>query len=167
MTRVMRVSFSLLCVNHFYLHVKPIKESLALLIIDNHKTHIMLQAILYCREKNITIVGLPPHTSHRFQPLDVSFFGALKTFYSQVCDNFTVTNPGETNTGKHIGEHLSATYLKAAAVGNALKEFKECEIEPHILLVFSEHAFAATKTTDCDIVGDATESNIANSHTWQ
>ncbi|GFY56634.1 DDE-1 domain-containing protein [Trichonephila inaurata madagascariensis] len=31
--------------NHFYLHVKPSKESPAVLINDNHKTHITLQVI--------------------------------------------------------------------------------------------------------------------------
>ena len=147
---------------HFYLHVKPSKESPALLIIDNHKTHITLQAILYCREKNIIMVGLPPHTSHRLQPLDVSFFGPLKTYYSQACDNFIVTHPGQTITDKNIGELLSTAYFKAATVGNAVNGFKECGIEPHNPLVFSEHDFAAAKTTDHDIVGDETENSIAN-----
>ncbi|GFW81155.1 DDE-1 domain-containing protein [Trichonephila clavipes] len=122
---VIRVHFSLF-LNHFYLHVKPSKEYPALLIIGNHKTHITLQAILYCTEKNIIIVRLPPHTSHRPQPLDVSFFGPFKTYYSQACDNFMVIHPGQTIADKNIGEILSTDYFKAATAGNAVKGFKEC-----------------------------------------
>lgn len=150
---------------HFYLHVKPNKESPALLILDNHKSHITLEAILYCREKNIIMVGLPPHTSHRLQPLDVSFFGPLKTYYSQACDNFMVTHPGQAITDKNIGELLSTAYFKAATVGNAVNGFKECGIEPYNPLVFSEHDFAAAKTTDHDVVSDEKENNSASPQT--
>ncbi|GFV43124.1 DDE-1 domain-containing protein [Trichonephila clavipes] len=94
---------------HFYLHGKPSKESPTLLIIDNHKTRITLLAILYCRKKNIIMVGLPPHISHHLQPLDVSFFGPLKTNYSLACGNFMVTHPGQTITDKNIRELLSNT----------------------------------------------------------
>ena len=43
--------------------------------------------------------------------------------------------------------------------------FKKCGIEPHNPLVFSEHDFAAAKTTDHDVVGDKTENNSANPQT--
>ncbi|GFU78208.1 DDE-1 domain-containing protein [Trichonephila clavipes] len=111
------------------------------------------------------MVGLPPHASHRLQPLDVLFFGPLKTYYSQACDNFRVTHPGQTITDKYIGDPLSTAYFKAATVGNAMKGFKECGIEPHNPLLLSEHGFDAAKTTDHDVVGDATEINSANPQT--
>ncbi len=57
---------------------------------------------------------------------------------------------------------MSTAYFKAATVRNAVKGFKECGIEPHNPLVFSEHDFAAAKTTDHDVVGDETENNNAN-----
>ncbi|GFS65213.1 uncharacterized protein TNCV_2450761 [Trichonephila clavipes] len=46
-----------------------------------------------------------------------------------------------------------------------LKGLKKCAIETHILLVFSEHDFAASKATDHDVVGDETENNSANPQT--
>ncbi|GFW16426.1 DDE-1 domain-containing protein [Trichonephila clavipes] len=98
-------------------------------------------------------------------PFDVSFFRPLKTYYSQACDNFMVTHPGQTITDKNIGELLSAAYFKAATVRNAVKRFKECGIEPHNPLVFSEHDFAAAKTTDHNVVSDATEINSASPQT--
>ncbi|GFV39605.1 hypothetical protein TNCV_4642401 [Trichonephila clavipes] len=44
---------------------------------------------------------------------------------------FMVIHPGQTITDKIIGEFLSTAYFKAATVGNAVKWFKECRIEPH------------------------------------
>lgn len=137
---------------HFNLHAKPSKEVPALLIVDNHKTHVSLEAIKFCRDNNIIMVGFPPHTSHRLQPLDVSFFGPLKSYYSQACDNFMVTHPGQPITDKKVGEILSNAYFKAATVGNAVNGFKESGIEPYNPMVFSEHDFAAAITTDRDVI---------------
>ncbi|GFW33053.1 hypothetical protein TNCV_2109831 [Trichonephila clavipes] len=65
---------------------------------------------------------------------------------------------------QNIGELLSTAYFKAATVGNAVKGFKEYGIEPHNPLVFSEHDFAASKSTDHGVVGDETENNSTNPH---
>ncbi|GFX52130.1 hypothetical protein TNCV_547891 [Trichonephila clavipes] len=73
-----------------------------------------------------------------------------------------VTHPGQAITNKNIGEILSTAYFKAATVGRAIQRFKECVIEPHNPLEFSEYDFTAAKTTDHDVVGDATENNSAN-----
>ncbi|GFX35300.1 uncharacterized protein TNCV_101071 [Trichonephila clavipes] len=73
--------------------------------------------------------------------------------------------PGQTITDKNIDELLSTAHFKAATVGNAVKGFKECGIEPHNPLVFSEQYFAAAKTTGHDVVGDTTENNSANPQT--
>ncbi|GFV47040.1 uncharacterized protein TNCV_2699341 [Trichonephila clavipes] len=72
-----------------------------------------------------------------------------------------VINPGQTITDKNIGKLLSIAYFKAATVGNAIIGFKECGIEPHNPLVFSEHDFADSKTTDHVVVGDETKNNSA------
>ncbi|GFU22095.1 dynein beta chain, ciliary [Trichonephila clavipes] len=83
----------------------------------------------------------------------------------QACDNIILTHPGQTITDKNIGEVLSTTYFKAATVGNAVKGFKKCGIELHNPLVLSEYDFAAAKTTDDGVVGDAAENNSANPQT--
>ncbi|KAJ8884467.1 hypothetical protein PR048_016324 [Dryococelus australis] len=94
-------------------------------------------------------------------PLYVSFFGPLKTYYSQACDNFMVSHPGQAITGQKVNELLSIAYFKAATVGNAVNSFKECGIEPYDPLCFNEHDFAAAKTTDHVLVTDNAESENA------
>ena len=54
-----------------------------LLILDGHLSHTTPEFFTFCREKDIKLLILPPHTSHVTQPLDVSIFGPLKTRYSQ------------------------------------------------------------------------------------
>ncbi|KAK9754898.1 hypothetical protein QE152_g798 [Popillia japonica] len=43
------------------------------------------------------MISLPPHTTHRMQPLDVAFCGPLKTYYGQA-----VNNPGKVITDRSI-----------------------------------------------------------------
>ena len=56
--------------------VMPIIHTAVDFAIEEHKTHAKsLPTIDYARENGIVIiVSLPPHTSHKLQPLDRSFF---------------------------------------------------------------------------------------------
>lgn len=63
---------------HFKKKVKPTQDEPVLLILDNHTSHISLQIYNFCKSNGIALLTLPPHTSHRLQPLDVTFFGPLK-----------------------------------------------------------------------------------------
>ncbi|GFX58813.1 uncharacterized protein TNCV_805171 [Trichonephila clavipes] len=81
-------------------------------------------------------------------------------------NNFMVTHPGQTIINKDFGECLSTSYFRTAIVENAVKGFKKgWDCETHIPLVFSEHVFAASKSTDHDVVCDETENNSANPQT--
>ena len=47
-----------------------------MLILNSHVTHTKkLAATDMAREAGVVMVSLPPHTTHRFQPLDGAFFG--------------------------------------------------------------------------------------------
>ncbi|XP_076092433.1 uncharacterized protein LOC143063887 isoform X2 [Mytilus galloprovincialis] len=55
-----------------------------LLIFDNHDSHISIDLIEKAKANNIHIIGLPPHTTHLLQPLDVAIFGPLKEKVNQL-----------------------------------------------------------------------------------
>lgn len=110
--------------------------------------HVSLDAINFCRENHIIMLGFPPHTTHRLQPLDVAIFGPLKTFYSQVCDNFLVSHPGRAIVDHDIGKLFGQAYNKAATVGNAVHGFRSTGIEPYNPLVFSDLDFESSVVTD-------------------
>jgi hypothetical protein len=71
---------------HFIDYAKPTEQKKVVLLLNGHSSHKSLQAIEIARQNNVMIVCFSPHTSHRLQPLDVSFFGPLKSAYSAECD---------------------------------------------------------------------------------
>jgi len=73
--------------HHFIKHTHPTKENPILLLLDGHVTQVKnLEVIDVARKNNIVIICFPPHTTHKLQPLDVSFMGPLSTYYSQELD---------------------------------------------------------------------------------
>ena len=92
---------------HIVKYARPTRYDPILLILENHashnhSSHISLQAIEFCREKGIVMVSIPPHCTHRLQPLDITFFGALKTYYSRACDAWMAHHPGQAITEYHV-----------------------------------------------------------------
>ena len=54
-----------------------------LLIVDGHASHVNWEFLQTCDRLRILVCILPPHTTHRLQPLDVSLFQPLATAYSR------------------------------------------------------------------------------------
>lgn len=73
---------------HFRNHATPTKDEPVLLIVDNHSSHITLKSYEFCKENHIVMVSIPPHSSHKIQPLDVVFYGPLKAEYRIQCNLF-------------------------------------------------------------------------------
>ena len=133
---------------HVVAHARPSVEDPILMILDNHASHIALQAVEFCRENGIMMVSIPPHCSHRLQPLDVSFFGALKTYYSRACDAWMAHHPGQAITEFHVASLVNGAYQKAASVASAVNGFRASGIYPFDRDVFSEADFSAALTTE-------------------
>ena len=92
--------------NHFIRHVKRSPSNQCLLILDGHVSHKSLEAITLAKENCITMITIPPHTSHRLQPLDVTFFGPLKNRYNRELDKWMLENAGKRVTEYDIPELL-------------------------------------------------------------
>ena len=54
-----------------------------LLVIDGHTSHITIEVIRFCQVNSLVLLCLPPHTTHKLQPLDVSVFSPLAKRYSR------------------------------------------------------------------------------------
>jgi hypothetical protein len=53
------------------------------LILDGHESHHSTEFERYCQQNNIITLCMPPHSSHKLQPLDVGCFGPLKQAYGR------------------------------------------------------------------------------------
>lgn len=51
-----------------------------ILICDGYSCHIQLEVLQLLRDNNVVVIGLPAHTSHVLQPLDVSVFSSFKSY---------------------------------------------------------------------------------------
>ena len=53
-----------------------------LLLLDGHSSHYEPSTIRMAAAEGIIVMALPPHLTHHLQPLDLSLFGPLKTYWS-------------------------------------------------------------------------------------
>ncbi|XP_045456095.1 MFS-type transporter clz9-like [Melitaea cinxia] len=83
---------------HFKNHVRPSKEQRALLLLDNHSSHMALKNIEFCRDNGIILLTFPPHCTHKLQPMDRAIFGPLKKAINTACDNWMRSNAGKVMT---------------------------------------------------------------------
>ena len=69
---------------HFLKSTGATKKNPVLLILDGHSTHTMnMEVIDLARANGVVLLCLPPHCSHKMQPLDVSFMKPLSIYYDQ------------------------------------------------------------------------------------
>lgn len=94
----------LLFMRHFIRYTGASVLRPQLLIVDNHESHLSVDAIDLARESGITMLSFPPHCSHKMQPLDVSVFGPLKACYKKQCAAWTKNNVGRVLEIHHIPE---------------------------------------------------------------
>ncbi|CAK1553158.1 unnamed protein product, partial [Leptosia nina] len=116
--------------HHFISYAKPSKEDPVLLILDNHESHISLDAYSLCREHGIIMLTLPPHTSHRLQPLDLTYFGPIKTAYNQECENHMADRFGQPITQYDIVELFTNAFNRCSNLQKAASGFRSAGIYP-------------------------------------
>lgn len=133
---------------HFVNHVKPTSEDKALIIMDNHITHVNIQVIDFARENNIIILTLPPHCSHRMQPLDVAVYGPFKARYKVALNNWLVSNPGKTVSLYEVAGFVNVAYSESFSIHNICKSFLKTGLYPFNSSIFTENDFLASSVTD-------------------
>lgn len=65
-----------------------------LLILDGHYSHTRnIELTDLAKQNYVTIhICLPPHSTHKMQPLDIGFMSTLKTYYAQEVENWLSEN---------------------------------------------------------------------------
>nr|CAH7753508.1 unnamed protein product [Callosobruchus chinensis] len=137
---------------HFIEHVKPSESSQVVLILDGHYSHSRnIDVINIGRENFIHIVCLPPHSTHKLQPLDVAFMSPFKTYYAIEIETWLKGNPGMVVTAYQIGELMGKAYLRAASCEVAANGFRACGIFPFQPNIFRDDEFAIHSSTETEL----------------
>ena len=127
----------LIWLKHFIASVNPSVENKHLLLLDGHASHTKnLEAIKLARENGVLMLSFPPHTTHKMQPLDVSFFRSLKNWYNIEIEKFLRTHPGQAVTVHQISKFVSASFVAAATVGT--NGFRKAGVWPPNRHVFDD-----------------------------
>ena len=134
--------------NHFVSFVKPSQRSPVLLILDNHTSHVSMEAIEYAKNHSIVLLSIPPHCSHRLQPLDVGFFGPLKKAYNRECDIYMKQNFHRSLSVYNVAELFHQAYRKIASMSVAENAFRKCGIVPFNPEVFINTDFLPSIEND-------------------
>lgn len=152
---------------HFIRHSSPSNEKPVLLIMDNLEAHITYASVSLAKESGVILLTLPPHTSHRLQPLDKTVYGPLKKYYNDACRAWLLSNPGRRITIYEISQIFGNAYPQAFSAKNILSGFSATGIFPFNRNIFQDSDFSAAEVTDIPQVldGSAKDQDIQKENT--
>ncbi|XP_026019298.1 uncharacterized protein LOC113019676 [Astatotilapia calliptera] len=119
-----------------------------LLIMDNHEAHISLKALDIAKTSGIVMLTIPPHTSHRLQPLDKCVYGPFKTYYNRALDGWMRSNPGKTASIYQIAGCVNDAFMSAMTPRNISSGFRATGIFPYNRDIFSDAEFEPSMVSD-------------------
>lgn len=132
----------------FISSVRCSKQQPILLILDNHISHISIKAVELCRDSGIHLLTLPPHTSHKLQPLDRCVYGPLKTYFNQALDDWMRTNPGRNVSIYEIASLSAKAFSRSMTPENILSAFRCTGIFPLNCHIFGDYDYISASVTD-------------------
>jgi hypothetical protein len=112
-----------------------------LLIWDGHGSHESLELIDLARANNIILLSLPPHTTHKLQPLDVGVFGPFQRAWIERCDEIVEDTGEEMPRADFVREYMAvreASFKKE----NVLSAWRKCGISPFDPDIFTDEDYA-------------------------
>ena len=135
-------------IQHFHEFTRSSPENPCLLVMDNHVSHTSLSVINFCRANGIVLLTIPPHTSHRLQPLDRTVFGPLKNYVNESCADKMRSQAGRPLTIYDIPAVVQEAMPRAVSIANVCKGFACTGIFPYRRSVFDDSMFTPSAVTD-------------------
>jgi len=96
-----------------------------IIYLDGHSSHTTIPLIKFCRDNNIEIIKLFPHSTHICQPLDVAFFAPFKASWSKTVNKWKIDNNISRLKKEHCPDVIKLTLEcmrdEAAIIKNGFK----------------------------------------------
>ncbi|XP_045778142.1 uncharacterized protein LOC123876058 [Maniola jurtina] len=147
-------------IKHFIKNTSSSKENPSILIMDNHESHLCIEALDIAKENGVTILTLHPHTSAKLQPLDVGIYSPFKSYYNAAMESWLLNNPGKGVTIYDLAELIGTAFIRTMTPTNIINAFKKTGIHPFDRNVFTEEDFLPSAVTA--FIRTMTPTNIIN-----
>jgi hypothetical protein len=103
-----------------------------LLIVDGYSSHVNMKFIRWTDKHRIIIAIMPPHSTHRLQPLDVGLFQPLATAYSKEITKLMSDGYGLVSMTKRIfWSMFNSTWNASFTEKNIVSAFAKTGIFPY------------------------------------
>lgn len=112
----------------FLPHCGP--ERPQLLVMDGHHSHEVLGLLEKARDNDIHILVVPPGTTSKTNPLDVSCFAPLKVRYSRIVTEWMAESPNNVMDKWNWPRLFREAYQSAMTEKNIRNGFRGCGIIP-------------------------------------
>ncbi|XP_065662501.1 uncharacterized protein LOC136085116 [Hydra vulgaris] len=96
----------------------------------------------------VVMLTLPPHCSHKLQPLDKTVYGPFKAFYNHAANSFMVNNPSKHITIYDISSLVGIAFPLAFTPKNIVSGFQCTGIFPFNPMIFRDEDFLSSYVTD-------------------
>ena len=115
-------------INHFLVYAPPARP--LLLLMDGHSSHFSPLFVNKAAEEQVIVFCLPPHSTHKTQPLDKGVFSPLKRAWREECHSYMLANPGKVVTRFQFSFLFGHAWMKAMTPLNIVAGFKVTGVYP-------------------------------------
>lgn len=142
--------FGLWFEQHFLAYAPPTRP--LLLLLDGHSSHYNPRFIKKAAEEDIIVFCVPPHATHRVQPLDKGPFGPLKSAWKQVCRDYLTNNPFKNITRFEFSSLFKEAWTRSMTMSNIMSGFRVTGVYPiNRNAVISEEDCSVTMKKDSNL----------------
>ena len=133
---------------HFVLYTNASTQNRHLIVLDGHHSHKTLDAVNYARAQGIRLITLPPHCTHKMQPLDRCFVKSLKSAYNVSADNWMTPHYDQRITFYDMAGIFGTAFLRTLTQDKAINGFWACRLWPFDDTIFQGNEFASAAVTE-------------------
>ena len=137
-----------LYLQHFVARVKCSQDRKVLLILDNHESHISIKLLIFSKQNGIILLTLPPHCSHKLQPLDVVVYYSFKNACDTASNEWVRDHPSRVITIYDVSQIIGKGFPISMTCTNIISGFRKTGIFPFNPSIFKEDDFLSSAVTD-------------------
>ncbi|XP_039311299.1 uncharacterized protein LOC120359065 [Solenopsis invicta] len=133
--------------NHFIRHVKSSRERNVLLLLDNHESHLSIEALDLFKNNGVVVLSFPSHCNHKLQSLDRSVYGPFKTYVNTFMDAWITNNPGKSMTIYDLRSIVASALSLVCTPQNIQSGFRVSGVWPFNPEIFRPEEYLAGFST--------------------